>query len=176
MLRNQKECAKYDLSHVNSLFTGAAPLGEETANEFLKSYPNVSIKQAYGKLSLFIDWLNHLWFFFSRSHRDIDNCLHNSFQRHPFGLIGMLNPWSRSPHPDARRHWNHLLWHPRRISCPQSKCCSGLLEQRESHQGDIPEWMDAHRWWSSRSVEPQDEVWTHIHCGPNQGIDQGQGM
>lgn len=59
MLRNQEACAKYDLSHVNSLFTGAAPLGEETANEFLKYYPNVSIKQAYGKLSICVEGLNH---------------------------------------------------------------------------------------------------------------------
>lgn len=49
MLRNQELCAKYDLSHVRNVYTGAAPLGEETANDFLKICPNVTVKQAYGK-------------------------------------------------------------------------------------------------------------------------------
>lgn len=49
MLRLQDECSKYDLSSVKSLFTGAAPLGMETAADFLKIYPNVLIRQGYGK-------------------------------------------------------------------------------------------------------------------------------
>lgn len=49
MLRNQELCAKYDLSYVRNLYTGAAPLGEETANDFLKICPDVTVKQAYGK-------------------------------------------------------------------------------------------------------------------------------
>lgn len=49
MLRNKDECAKYDLSAVRSLFSGAAPLGMETAAEFQKLWPNVSIRQGYGK-------------------------------------------------------------------------------------------------------------------------------
>ncbi|KAJ5148690.1 hypothetical protein N7448_000268 [Penicillium atrosanguineum] len=48
MLRLQDECSKYDLSSVTSLFTGAAPLGMETATDFLKVYPNVLIRQGYG--------------------------------------------------------------------------------------------------------------------------------
>ncbi|KAJ5087717.1 Acyl-CoA ligase inpC [Penicillium angulare] len=48
MLRSQAECSKYDLSSVMTLFTGAAPLGMETATEFLKIYPNVRIRQGYG--------------------------------------------------------------------------------------------------------------------------------
>lgn len=51
MLRLQDECSKYDLSSVKSLFTGAAPLGMETAADFLKVYPNVLIRQGYGKNS-----------------------------------------------------------------------------------------------------------------------------
>ncbi|KAJ5221951.1 Acyl-CoA ligase inpC [Penicillium citrinum] len=48
MLRNQDVCSKYDLSSVTSLFTGAAPLGMETAEQFQKIYPNVAIRQGYG--------------------------------------------------------------------------------------------------------------------------------
>ncbi|KAJ5689000.1 Acyl-CoA ligase inpC [Penicillium macrosclerotiorum] len=48
MLRSQEVCSKYDLSSVKILFTGAAPLGMETATEFLKIYPNVLIRQGYG--------------------------------------------------------------------------------------------------------------------------------
>lgn len=49
MLRNAEECSKHNLSSVSSLFTGAAPLGMETAADFHKSYPNVIIRQGYGK-------------------------------------------------------------------------------------------------------------------------------
>jgi acyl-coenzyme A synthetase/AMP-(fatty) acid ligase len=45
----KEECSKYDLSSVESLFTGAAPLGPETAADFLKVWPNVLIRQGYGK-------------------------------------------------------------------------------------------------------------------------------
>lgn len=50
MLRSKEICDKYDLSCVRSIFTGAAPLGEEPAAELLKRYPKWFIKQAYGKL------------------------------------------------------------------------------------------------------------------------------
>jgi acyl-coenzyme A synthetase/AMP-(fatty) acid ligase len=42
-------CSQYDLSSVNSIFTGAAPLGAETAEELQKVYPDWKIKQGYGK-------------------------------------------------------------------------------------------------------------------------------
>ncbi|KAJ5145776.1 uncharacterized protein N7515_000340 [Penicillium bovifimosum] len=48
MLSTQAICSKYDLSSVQTLFTGAAPLGMETAADFLKYYPNVLIRQGYG--------------------------------------------------------------------------------------------------------------------------------
>lgn len=48
MLRLRDECAKFDLSSVRTLFTGAAPLGGETAADFQKVYPNVLIRQGYG--------------------------------------------------------------------------------------------------------------------------------
>ncbi|RHZ52617.1 acyl--CoA ligase [Aspergillus thermomutatus] len=48
MLRNQDVCSKFDLSSVTSLFTGAAPLGMETAADFQKVYPKVIIRQGYG--------------------------------------------------------------------------------------------------------------------------------
>jgi acyl-coenzyme A synthetase/AMP-(fatty) acid ligase len=40
--------AKYDLSSVWSLFTGAAPLGEETAEDLHKIFPSWKIRQGYG--------------------------------------------------------------------------------------------------------------------------------
>jgi acyl-CoA synthetase (AMP-forming)/AMP-acid ligase II len=49
MLRNQDVCLKFDLSSVTTLFTGAAPLGMETAADFQKIYPKVTVRQGYGK-------------------------------------------------------------------------------------------------------------------------------
>lgn len=51
MLRMQNICAKYDLSSVRFLFSGAAPLGEETIREFGRIYPKWTIAQAYGTFS-----------------------------------------------------------------------------------------------------------------------------
>ena len=41
-------CKQYDLSSVLGLFTGAAPLGKETADELSKHYPSWAIRQGYG--------------------------------------------------------------------------------------------------------------------------------
>jgi acyl-coenzyme A synthetase/AMP-(fatty) acid ligase len=49
MAKNQGACSKFDLSSVTSLFTGAAPLGPETAEELQKLYPSWKIRQAYGE-------------------------------------------------------------------------------------------------------------------------------
>lgn len=49
MLRLRDDCSKYDLSSMKSIFTGAAPLGKETAEDFQKVYPKVIIRQGYGK-------------------------------------------------------------------------------------------------------------------------------
>jgi acyl-coenzyme A synthetase/AMP-(fatty) acid ligase len=51
MTKNKKILDKYDLSSVWSLFTGAAPLGAETAEDLLKIFPAWKIRQGYGKLS-----------------------------------------------------------------------------------------------------------------------------
>ncbi|KAJ5177082.1 Acyl-CoA ligase inpC [Penicillium canariense] len=48
MLRSQNICSKYNLSSMKTLFSGAAPLGMETAADFQKVYPNVLIRQGYG--------------------------------------------------------------------------------------------------------------------------------
>lgn len=39
---------QYDLSSVNACFTGAAPLGKETANQLLEMFPTWAVKQGYG--------------------------------------------------------------------------------------------------------------------------------
>jgi len=49
MLRSPEICDKYDLSSVKILFTGAAPLGGETATDVLKRYPDWIIRQGYGE-------------------------------------------------------------------------------------------------------------------------------
>lgn len=40
--------SKFDLSSVYCLFTGAAPLGQETAEEIQKLFPNWKVRQGYG--------------------------------------------------------------------------------------------------------------------------------
>ncbi|KAG4413272.1 hypothetical protein IFR04_013591 [Cadophora malorum] len=46
--KNQQVVSKYDLSSVQAIFTGAAPLGAETAEELQKIYPSWKIRQGYG--------------------------------------------------------------------------------------------------------------------------------
>ena len=48
MVKQNDLCAKYDLSSVKSIFTGAAPLGPETAEAMAKQYPSWRIRQGYG--------------------------------------------------------------------------------------------------------------------------------
>ncbi|KAL8795474.1 MAG: hypothetical protein Q9195_002063 [Heterodermia aff. obscurata] len=48
MTKNKPLCSRYDLSSVTGIFTGAAPLGQETAEELLKQYPGWRIRQGYG--------------------------------------------------------------------------------------------------------------------------------
>lgn len=48
MLRNQDVCGKYDLSSVRLVFSGAAPLGDETIQKVKEIYPTWEIGQAYG--------------------------------------------------------------------------------------------------------------------------------
>ncbi|OJD19178.1 hypothetical protein AJ78_00880 [Emergomyces pasteurianus Ep9510] len=48
MLRNKVECDKRDLSSVGSIFTGAAPLGAETAAEIGLWQPLWKVRQGYG--------------------------------------------------------------------------------------------------------------------------------
>jgi ribosome assembly protein SQT1 len=48
MCKNQGPISKYDMSSVGAIFTGAAPLGAETAEELQKIYPSWKIRQGYG--------------------------------------------------------------------------------------------------------------------------------
>jgi len=48
LLKSEAECKKYNLESVRSLFTGAAPLGAETAAELQKIYKTWKIRQGYG--------------------------------------------------------------------------------------------------------------------------------
>jgi len=48
MSKSQQVCSKFDLSSVGGIFTGAAPLGAETAEELHKIYPSWKIRQGYG--------------------------------------------------------------------------------------------------------------------------------
>ncbi len=48
MIKNPEVCKKFDLSSVHAIFTGAAPLGAETAKEVVKQYPSCKVRQGYG--------------------------------------------------------------------------------------------------------------------------------
>lgn len=48
MVKQKETCARYDLSSVTAVFTGAAPLGAETAVELNSQYPKWKIRQGYG--------------------------------------------------------------------------------------------------------------------------------
>ncbi|THX98529.1 phenylacetyl-CoA ligase-like protein, partial [Aureobasidium pullulans] len=48
MLNSQDLCREYDLSSLRFVYSGAAPLGEETIQQVSRSYPSWTIGQAYG--------------------------------------------------------------------------------------------------------------------------------
>ena len=48
MAKNKSVLDKFDLSSVQALFTGAAPLGKETSDELNSHYPSWAIRQGYG--------------------------------------------------------------------------------------------------------------------------------
>ncbi|EXM30118.1 hypothetical protein FOTG_05141 [Fusarium oxysporum f. sp. vasinfectum 25433] len=48
IIHNQALCAKYDLSSVRWLYTGAAPLGSEVVEEVKRQYPKWRVGQGYG--------------------------------------------------------------------------------------------------------------------------------
>ncbi|KAK0752619.1 4-coumarate-CoA ligase 2 [Schizothecium vesticola] len=48
MLQSHDICKRYDLSSVRFVFSGAAPLGQETIQNLLEIYPTWTVAQAYG--------------------------------------------------------------------------------------------------------------------------------
>ncbi|KAK4938912.1 hypothetical protein LTR10_020735 [Elasticomyces elasticus] len=48
MVKEQQALQKFDLSSVKIIFTGAAPLGQETAEDLGRQYPAWKIRQGYG--------------------------------------------------------------------------------------------------------------------------------
>ena len=50
MTKNKALCDEFDLSNVKAVFTGAAPLGAETATLLRDQYPTWYIRQGYGML------------------------------------------------------------------------------------------------------------------------------
>ena len=48
MVKNQEMTKKFNLDSVTSIFTGAAPLGKETAMDLSSQYPDWKIRQGYG--------------------------------------------------------------------------------------------------------------------------------
>lgn len=51
MTKSYEECKKYNLDSVRLIFSGAAPLGEETAQDVLKLWPKWRMGQGYGTLT-----------------------------------------------------------------------------------------------------------------------------
>lgn len=51
MITKSRDAVKrYDLSSVQSIFTGAAPLGQETAEDLQSMFPRWAIRQGYGSM------------------------------------------------------------------------------------------------------------------------------
>ena len=50
MAKNKAALDKFDLRSVQTIFTGAAPLGAETAMELQSQHPSWKIRQGYGKI------------------------------------------------------------------------------------------------------------------------------
>ncbi|KAI1427374.1 hypothetical protein F5Y12DRAFT_783283 [Xylaria sp. FL1777] len=48
LLRNTALCARYDLSSVRFIYTGAAPLGAETHADMAQAFPRITVGQGYG--------------------------------------------------------------------------------------------------------------------------------
>ncbi|KAI9836285.1 MAG: hypothetical protein M1819_001622 [Sarea resinae] len=48
LVKNAKRLAKYNLSSVQKIWTGAAPLGKEVAEEILRQHPTWKVLQGYG--------------------------------------------------------------------------------------------------------------------------------
>ncbi|KAH7037220.1 uncharacterized protein B0I36DRAFT_62996 [Microdochium trichocladiopsis] len=48
LLKNPEVCSKYDLSSLQFIYTGAAPLGGETHEAVERSFPGVKVGQGYG--------------------------------------------------------------------------------------------------------------------------------
>lgn len=48
MTRVPEECKKYNLDSVRVVFSGAAPLGEETVQDMNKIWPKWRVAQGYG--------------------------------------------------------------------------------------------------------------------------------
>ncbi|KAF2085447.1 acetyl-CoA synthetase-like protein [Saccharata proteae CBS 121410] len=48
MAKSKSLLDQYDLSSVDAIFTGAAPLGQETAEDLAKQYPKIIMRQGYG--------------------------------------------------------------------------------------------------------------------------------
>ncbi|KAF2103764.1 phenylacetyl-CoA ligase [Rhizodiscina lignyota] len=63
--KNEALLKQYDLSCVKSIFTGAAPLGEETAVDLNRQHPDWKIRQGYGltETSTVVcsTWVNDTW-------------------------------------------------------------------------------------------------------------------
>lgn len=49
MTRSPEECKKYNLESVRIVFSGAAPLGEETIQDMQKLWPEWRVVQGYGE-------------------------------------------------------------------------------------------------------------------------------
>jgi acyl-CoA synthetase (AMP-forming)/AMP-acid ligase II len=48
MVKNRPTLSKFDLTSVKQIFTGAAPLGKETAEDLSTQYPEWKVRQGYG--------------------------------------------------------------------------------------------------------------------------------
>lgn len=53
MTKSEDELKKYSLDSVRAVFSGAAPLGEETVQDLQKLFPKWRVMQGYGMIHSF---------------------------------------------------------------------------------------------------------------------------
>lgn len=73
MTKTVDECKKYNLDSVRLIFSGAAPLGEETVQDMKRLWPKWNVAQGYGEQFQILYLFRYLTWG-SRHDRSRDNC------------------------------------------------------------------------------------------------------
>ena len=91
MAKSKPVLDKFNLKSVRQIFTGAAPLGGETADELQRQYPSWKVRQGYGKAFTFIILIQVCLLFTGLTETSTVICS-TSFDDIFFGSCGSLLP------------------------------------------------------------------------------------